>query len=88
MFIVNFDGVGTRRRMIHFCERTRAVTHCFERTGVGDARRGICAECTIECIGSVNVLRDTPVKSILAMIRQKNLLESKFSRRSYRPKIR
>ena len=88
MFIVDFDGVGTRRRMIHFRECTRAVTHCFERTGVGDARRGVCAECTIECIGSVDVLRDTPVKPTLAMIKQKNSLESKFSRRSYRPKIR
>lgn len=88
MFIVDFDGVGTSRRMIHFGERTRAVTHRFERTGVGDARRGVCAECTIECVGSVDVLRDIPIKSISAMIRQKNSLESKFSRRSYRPKIR
>ena len=88
MFIVNFDGVGTSRRMIHFCERTRAVTHRFERTGVGDARRGVCAECTIECVGSVNVLCDTPVKPTLAMIKQKNSLEPKFSRRSYRPRIR
>ena len=88
MFIVDFDGIGTSRRMIHFGERTRAVTHRFERTGVGDARRGVCAECTIECIGSVDALRDTPIKSILEMIRQKNSLESKFSRRSCRPKIR